>query len=626
MKQNLPTKSLLRACLLALWATVGMSKSHAETQTHWKEFKTEIEPLLETYCYDCHADGIKKGEMSFDEFNDHPSMIANRKQWTKIQNNIRHSIMPPADEDSPNVEEKKKILSWIEKSIFHVDPDNPDPGRITVRRLNRAQFQNSIMHLTGVRYDLSETLPQDDSGYGFNNIADVLTLSPLHIEQYLHVAQIVTKLGKDQYMFAERQSTDSDIQFAKNSITRLAENGFRRPVTHDEVKRLMAFYTESRSLGMGVKEAIRQTCIPIITSPNFLFLELDNLNQKTNKTSNISEITLASRISYFLRGSIPDSRLLKLAKEGQLRKNLTSEVDRLLADKHNQQHLAETFFSQWLRTDNVKLAFRHPKHHGNFSGNRRLFSEESIHFFKHIVRENRPVIEIINANYSYANEKVAKHYGIHDVKGKKFQKIPLTGLPRRGILTHTSVLTSTAHPDSTSPVNRGKWVLEALLDQAPPPPPPNVADLNPPKELKHASIRQQLEAHRADPACSSCHKMMDGIGFAFERYDNIGRWINSTESLEIDTSGSLHTGEEFADLNELIDLLVHEKKDDFIRCMSKKLLTFALGRGTEYYDKTALNNITAKVNKDPRMHTMIHAVIQSTPFQMTRGIKRDTQL
>jgi hypothetical protein len=250
---------------------------------------------------------------------------------------------------------------------------------------------------------------------------------------------------------------------------------------------------------------------------------------------------------------------------------------------------------------------------------RNAMRRETELFFERIMRDDRSVLDLLNADYTFANERLAKHYGIDGVEGAEFRRVSLSGTPRRGILTHGSILALTSNPTRTSPVKRGKWVLDNLLNAPPPPPPPDVPELKEGKELK-GTLRERMEQHRADSLCASCHARMDPIGFAFEHFDGIGAWREKEGDEKIDASGELLTGEKFEDHSEFIRVLAAQKKDQFVRAMADKMLTYALGRGLEYYDKCALDEITAPLAKnDYKFSDLVLGIVKSTPFQKRRG-------
>jgi hypothetical protein len=355
-------------------------------------------------------------------------------------------------------------------------------------------------------------------------------------------------------------------------------------------------------------------------SPQFLFRELHAVYslEKPGTIVAVPELSLASRMSYFLWSSTPDHANLSLAANEKLRSGLDAEIDRMIRDPKTVA-LIDRFFAQWLQFDDVSFISIDDKIYPSFKESMRAnLVAETRSFCIDLWKNNLPVTRLIDANYTFVNEALAKHYNIPNVSGADFRKVTMTDPERVGILTHGSILALTSNPNRTSPVKRGKWVLETLLDAAPPPPPPNVPSLAPPhKGATPANLRAQLELHRKDPACASCHKLMDGIGFAFEAYDVDGSRRAAGPGL--DTRGSLSTGEMVDSPAALARLVSGKRLPEFHRAFAVKLLTFALGRGLEYYDKPAVDQIVAQAAKDNfSLHSYLHATIKSFPFQNFR--------
>jgi hypothetical protein len=320
---------------------------------------------------------------------------------------------------------------------------------------------------------------------------------------------------------------------------------------------------------------------------------------------------------------MPDNELFTHAKDGTLRTddNLETQVRRMLKDP-KAKALVENFAGQWLQIRNLKTVAPEPSTFPTFDEPlRTAMQKETELFFEHILREDRSVFEFLDANYTFVNGRLARHYGLKESDGSEFQRVSLKGTPRGGILTHASILTLTSNPTRTSPVKRGKWVLENLLGTPPPPPPPDVPELKEGKEAAlTGTLRQRMEQHRTNPTCASCHARMDPIGFGFENFDGIGAWREKDTEFDIDPSGQLVSGESFQGAADLRAILLKSKRKEFVRCLSEKMLTYALGRGLEYYDKCALEQIAKAMAKNKyRFSSLILGVVKSTPFQMRRG-------
>jgi hypothetical protein len=732
------------------------------------QWDREVLPIFQNYCHDCHADGVKKGELGLDAFEDIESMIANRDVWKRIRDHIDFRLMPPPDEVAPGDEEREKLIAWIDAAVFPVDAANPDPGHVTLRRLNRTEYRNTIEDLLGVKVKVDGLLPPDDTGYGFDNIGDVLTLSPVHVERYLEAARIaldkavypgpmarpkqvisggdlqgpghrsddghflftsgeafgevrlpragsyrihvtaggtyggdgapemvlmvdgrpeqtwevkssidspavyktdlrIEKEGRlrlgaaftnDYYdenfpdaarrdrnlmvnrieiegpldgpapqkpethrrLFGERAAGQSDEAYFFEVLSRFGRRAFRRPVEADEVERYGAFLKMAKSQGDGVEHGVRFAMEAMLVSPAFLFREEPSVEGADGKKL-ISEHALASRLSYFLWSTMPDVRLLDLADKGELRSNLDREIERMIASE-KAGALVENFAGQWLQLRDLDTITPDPERFRSFDRSlARAMRKETEMLFHHVLAEELPAGVLLNADFTFVNERLARHYGLKDVKGDDFRKVSLKDTPRRGLLGHGSVLTLTSYPTRTSPVLRGKYILENLLDTPPPPPPPNVPQLESPESRgKNLSLRVQMEKHRDDPNCSSCHALMDPIGFGLESFDAIGGWRRFDNGLEIDTSGELANGRSFENGEELRDLIGKEHLPEFHRALATKLMTYALGRGLDWYDRPAVDAVVRDAGKEGhRLSSLIRAVIHSVPFQYRRG-------
>jgi hypothetical protein len=334
----------------------------------------------------------------------------------------------------------------------------------------------------------------------------------------------------------------------------------------------------------------------------------------------VNEWALASRLSYFLWSTMPDDELFAQAEKGTLRQNLEAQVRRMLKDP-KASALTENFAGQWLQIRNLPLL--QPDARTFPEWDKRLaqaMERETELLFETIMREDHSVLEFLSADYTFVNERLARHYDIDGVEGEAFVRVKLPANRPGGILGQGSYLTLTSNPTRTSPVKRGKYVLENLLGTPPPPPPPDVPDIDDTKraELK-GTLRQKMEQHRVDPNCAACHARMDPIGFGLEYVDGIGAWREKDGAATIDSSGRLVSGEEFKGPAQLRDILLTAKRADYLRCVSEKMLTYALGRGLEYYDKPTIAKIGLALEKERRFSTLVLEVVKSVPFQKRRG-------
>ncbi|MGE9270807.1 MAG: DUF1592 domain-containing protein [Verrucomicrobiales bacterium] len=598
-----------------------------------KEWEREVFPLLEYHCYDCHGDGLKKGELALDDFQSITDMQADRERWKRIRTHIDQRLMPPLDEEQPTPEERRTMVDWIDAAVFPVDPDHPDPGRVTLRRLNRIEYENTLRDLLGVTVQVKDQLPPDDSGYGFDNIGDVLTLSPAHLERLLATARLALDEALDrnptpphskshQAIFGERQQEESNESWATRIFKSFAKKAFRRPLDPGEAERYLHFISLAQDEGRSFEQGVRHGLEAILISPSFLFREEPQPEpDNPNHIHAVNEHTLASRLSYFLWSTMPDRELTQLADQGTLRENLDEQVDRMLSSPRARQFV-DHFTGQWLQLRDLRATRPSNRAFPDFDQSLRGdMARETRMLFSHLVRHDRPITDLIDANYTFVNERLADHYGLAGVEGDEFQQVSLDSTPRRGILGHGSFLLVTSHPSRTSPVLRGKYVLENLLDMAPPPPPPNVPQLTSPK--KHGNkltLRQQMEKHRDDPGCASCHALMDPIGFGLQNYDADGSWRSEEHGKPIDVSGELDGGLKFHGADELRSLLLHHYEEEFLRSVASKMLTYALGRGSDWFDKPAIDQIVNHTQANELgTRAMIRAVIDSVPFQYRRG-------
>jgi hypothetical protein len=416
-----------------------------------------------------------------------------------------------------------------------------------------------------------------------------------------------------------REHTPEDkMLLAREIMNAFMARAFRRPSTAAEVDRLLELVKVAESEQENFATSIGLAVQAILVSPHFLFrVELDP-EPKPLASRPINDYELASRLSYFLWSSMPDDELFGQARRGTLRKGdqLDLEVKRMLQDP-KAQALVENFAGQWLQLRNLKIASPDKLAYPDFDEPlRSAMVEETELFFAAVMKEDRSVLDFIDGDFTFVNERLARHYGIADVKGPQFSRVALDGRQRGGVLTHASVLTVTSNPTRTSPVKRGKWVLENLLGTPPPPPPPGVPPLG---EATGAavggSLRERMEQHRVKADCAVCHNRMDPLGFGLENYDGIGAWRTEDGKFKIDPSGTLPGGQSFAGPRELKAIL-KARQDDFVRCLAEKMLTYGLGRGVEYYDKGAVSDIVAAVRQnDYRFSSLILAVVHSGPFQ-----------
>lgn len=786
-----------------------VTRSVSEGNVGEVQFRTVIQPLLKTYCYSCHAGNVKSGNIAFDKIKSYAALRQDRKLFQKVLKNLRSGTMPPSGMDQPTVAEKRSIEQWIKTHVYRIDPANLDPGHVTVRRLNRVEYRNTIRDLVGIDYDTQTAFPPDDTGHGFDNMGDALTLSPMLLEKYLDAAQtiiaqavptaskvvaetdipgssfspesstspveetnsfrslsyyepstlshtlqiehsgdyqVVLDLSAheryvdnkfdynkcrlifkvdDKELFRKEynreggkrfryvvdqkwQTKDHKLSFelqpltpgvelvrtltlrinkvtlrgpfeakyeveprnyrtffpkpvpassterrayARELLGAFANRAFRRPVDEKSLVRLVTLaegvYTQPRQT---FESGVAQAMVAVLASPRFLFREEGVVTEKNNRPyALVDEYALASRLSYFLWSSMPDDELLRLAGQGQLRKSLAPQVQRMLRDPRSEA-LIQNFSGQWLQTRdiekvpiNARAVLEREMDPANLPkpgevrrpGNRpRVQFDESLRkalrseadlYFGYIVREDRNVLELIDSNYTFLNARLAQYYGMKDigVEGDAFRKVTLPPhSPRGGVLTMASVLAVTSNPTRTSPVKRGLFILDNIVGAPAPPPPPDIPPLEDAavglKDRK-PTLREVLSAHRDKPACSSCHQRLDPPGLALENFNALGLWRDSEYGQPIEAGGTLVSGESFQDIRGLKRILVTRHSTEFYRCLTEKLMTYALGRGLEDYDVESVDRVVKRLQQnDGRFSALLTGIIESAPFQKSR--------
>ncbi len=773
------------------------------------QFRHGVQPLLQTYCYACHSGAVKSGNVAFDQLAADPALPANRKLFRRVLDNLRSGIMPPADMPQPTAAEKERIAQLIKSCVYRIDPADPDPGRVTVRRLNRVEYRNTVRDLIGVDYDTQTEFPPDEAGHGFDDLSDVLTISPLLMEKYLNAAQAIVSqavptaprvqaeteiLGSDftgtgaqaptgkaggprslsyyepatvshtvqaghpgdyqlvldlaanenyvdnkfdynrcrliftadgqelfrrdftreggkplHYVFDQawkagahtltfevqpltpgveqvrsltmrinkvtlRGPKGADYQvepaayrtffpkpvpaggperraYARELLGGFTRRAYRRPVDAPTVERLVGLaegvYTQP---GQTFEAGVAQAMVAVLASPRFLFREEGvAATPDHGRYALVDEYALASRLSYFLWSSMPDDELFRLAERGQLRKNLDAQVGRMLRDRRSEA-LVENFSGQWLQTRDIETvpinawavmarerdpaaapagggqgrAYGRPRIELNGALRKDLHREVDL-YFGHVVRGDRSVLELLDGNYTFLNARLAQYYGLPElgVTGDELRMVTLpAGCPRGGVLTMGSVLAVTSNPTRTSPVKRGQFILDNIVGAPAPPPPPNI----PPLEAAAAgltdhkpTLREVLALHRSNPACASCHERLDPPGLALENFNALGLWRDHEFGRPIEAGGTLVTGESFKDIRGLKRILATRHRTEFYRCLSGKLLTYALGRGLEDYDVETVDRIVTRMQGDDgRFSALVTGVIESSPFQRCR--------
>ncbi len=751
--------------------------------------------VLNTYCITCHGERTRSGGLSL-EGADLGDIPKGAETWEKVIRKVRAGMMPPPTARRPPAEQLAGLAGYLETSLDRAAAVRPRPGRTAMHRLNRAEYANAIRDLLALDVEVAALLPPDDESSGFDNIADVLTVSPSLMERYLSASWNISRmavgnvniapatsvyrlrpdLSQDQHIDGLPPGTRGgilakhnfpldgeynikvrlwrntfdlmrgmedphDIEVAMDGVRlklvtaggredflKMAENpgtfgtdldqrltiripvkagthtiwattvlrshaarddmikpfirttidgldimgdpsidrvtiegpfaatgsgdtpsrqkifvcrpaapadesacagkilstlgrlAYRRPVDKATLDTLMEFYARGRagkgSFDSGIESALQF----LLASPEFLIrFEADPSNLAPNAVYRLDDIALASRLSFFLWSSIPDDQLLTLAAQGKLKDPavLEQQVRRMLADGRSRSLIAN-FAEQWLHLRNLKNSGPDLQAFPDFDDNlRQAMKEETTLFFDSIMREDRSVVDLLNADYTFVNERLARHYGIPNVYGSEFRRVKVPSEARRGLLGQGSILTVTSYPNRTSPVERGKWILTNLLGVPPQPPPPNVPPLQESSaDGKVLSLRERMEQHRANPVCAGCHRLMDPIGFALENFDGVGHWRTNEDGAKIDPSGTLFNGATLDGAAGLRQALAAQPVV-FVGVMTEKMLTYAVGRGIEYYDMPAVRKVVQDArNKDFRFSSIVLGIVRSTPFQM----------
>jgi hypothetical protein len=767
-------------------------------------------PLLDQYCITCHNDRLKTGGLSLQGL----PLDGNAETWEKVIRKVRAGMMPPAGAKRPERAALDAFAGSIEHAIDRAAAAHPNPGRAPLHRMNRVEYENAIRDLLALEVDSSNLLPADDSSHGFDNIADVLGVSPSLLERYVAAAAKISRLavgerdaapaqvtysvkgdlsqnqtlegmplgtrggttithnfpvdGEYQIrlallklsfgqvfgegaegeelevtlngqrvklfkldevpMFFMRESKGShppkaqpadpieervkmapDIRLeltlkvkagpqtlgvaflnkanainedlvrrpvsstydvfigmqygyttaphlsrvvitgpykptglgdtpsrrrvfvcrplaqndeqacAKQIISTLVRRAYRRAPSDADLDPLIAFYQEERKKTGNFEAGIEMALRRILADPEFIFrFEPPPASVAPNSAYRISDTELASRLSFFLWSSIPDEELLKLAIDGKLRQPavLERQTRRMLADPKSRT-LVTNFANQWLFLRELKNANPDVTIFPDFDDNlRQAFQRETEMLFESVIREDRSVLDLLDSDYTFVNERLARHYGIPNIYGPDFRRVPVPTDARRGLLGHGSLQLVTSNPNRTSPVMRGKWILENLIGTAAPTPPADVPPLEEKPTATAKSVRERIEQHRASPACAGCHKIMDPIGLAMENFDAVGRWRATDEGVAIDASGQLVDGTPLNGPASLRKAML-DRQDVFIAALTEKLMMYGVGRETKYHDMPAVRMVTRAAAKHRyRFSDLILGVVKSAPFQM----------
>ena len=602
-------------------------------KTDQQTFDKDIRPLYEKYCFPCHAENNPSSGTRLAQYKTVESIQKAPAEWRKSIGRIREQSMPPKGMPQPTAPEREIMATWmahtLDRTPEHLTPK--DPGKVLLRRLSRTEYNNTVRDLLGITTKPADKFPGDaGGGGGFDNNADTLYVPPILMERYLSAAGDMATAAKPERIFIIRPSDKLPGRAAAQQIlTYQATRAYRRPAAKEEVNTLLRLYDVSVKRGQSFDNSVRFALRGILVSPNFLF----RAESRAGKPGAypLDDYALASRLSYFLWSSMPDDELFKLAAAKKLRAPgvLDAQIKRML-NHPKAAELADSFAGQWLRVREL-YANAQPDP-GKFPAPayspalRDAMYWESVLFFQSVLQDDASLLKLLDADYTFLNEDLAKHYGVPGVVGPQMRRVTLTGdagKRRGGVLTQAAVLTLSSYPQRTSPVLRGKWILSELLGTPPPPPPPVVATLGtedaPSKE--GLTFRQRLEKHREKPECSGCHSRLDPLGFGLENYDAVGRWRDAIGGTPVDSSGQFPSGEKFTGPVELKRYMLTQKRDEFAHHLTEKMLAYALGRGLEPFDAPTVQKITQSVAGDRyRAVRLITEIVKSYPFQYRQDI------
>ena len=624
--------SVLTASLLSAQPPQTVERTQSEDQK-------EISELFETHCIDCHQEG-SDSSIHLDLMLEKIQIQNDLEQWTKITQRLTDQTMPPKESDQPTASERQRLLDWVNESVEKaICDDGISPGKPVLRRLNRSEYANTMRDLLKIHVNAAHALPDDGAGgEGFDNASETLFISPIHAEKYLEAARealshaLLDPVPRSALLVANPNEGLSEESAAAKILSNFLPRAFRRPISDSEIQQYVEVFNAALRDQERFEPAITLVLEAALTSPKFLF-HLES-TAKSDSPALISSFEMANRLSYFLWNSMPDQELFDLAKQDQLQNDevLAAQVRRMLhsaIDKNGLRRgakvreFASSFTEQWLGTRAIGREFEPANDYASqydseLEGGMKY---EPIFFFEDLLSENRSILELIDSNFSYLNNRLARHYRVEGTFREQPKRIELPSDSQRGgLLGMSAVLAVSSLPHRTSPVLRGKWILETLLGTPPPPPPPGVPELDDESTTATAgNLRQRLEQHRDNPNCSSCHASLDPLGFGLENFDVLGRWRDKENGVPIDAAGSLPDGRTFNGPEEL-KMILMQRKDQFLKHLTVKMLGFALGRGLTAEDQCSVNEIADAVAKDDyKMQTLVIQIVQSAPFRYKIG-------
>ncbi|MDB6071434.1 MAG: Protein of unknown function (DUF1587)/Protein of unknown function (DUF1592)/Protein of unknown [Verrucomicrobiales bacterium] len=587
----------------------------------------QIFPVLKTYCTDCHDADSQKGGVDLASLENLPDARAALRLWWRAKEQITSGQMPPPKKDQPSAEQKQALLTWIgDNENFLRGGKIQDPGERRLRRLNRTEYATSLRDLLGIPPEVVQDFFADEGagGEGFDNVGDTLFIPPIMAEQYLAAAEAaLTEVFKNpelkQRLLSAPPAADrTPSQAFQSTLRPLLRLAFRRTPSDETLARYQKIAEARLARKASWEDAARLAVKAMLCSPDFLLLT------ETNQDKPFWPVTgteLATRLSLFLWSSLPDAALLDEAEAGRLADPaaLEAQTRRMLADPRALA-LARNFAGQWLHFEKILTSADPDRSRYQFNNElRHLLYDEALAFSDHLLRGGGSLLDFLSSDYAFLNEKLALHYSIPNITGPEIRQVKLENSIRGGALGLGAILTTTALPRRTSPVLRGKWILEQLLGSPPPAPPANAGSIEEDdQKTKHPTVRQELEAHLRRDDCRACHARMDPLGFALENFDPVGRWREKLNDQPLDVSGKLPDGRSFTGPAELKQVLLTER-DRFGRNFAVKLLSYALGRGIEAQDLPTLTKLETSLKDNSYQTTpLILEITRSLPFTHRR--------
>ncbi len=603
----------------------------ADTPEHRYTFE-DAQTFLKTYCESCHQGKGGAGGFDITRLKTKESLAEKSHDWISLTTRIRNGEMPPKGLPAPGMDLKEKFQDWVDTSLrAEACGSGIVSGPAPLRRLNRDEYTATIRDLLDMQMEVGDALPVDGAGgEGFDNAAETLFLSPLHSEKYMEVAKFAIDFAAKEFKSKSKLITVTPgkgitpDQAARKNLEAFLPRAFRRPVAEQEVAPYVQLFRAASKQGMTFEQALFFSMRGALVSPNFLFrIEQPN---RTNEMRRVDSYALASRLSYFLWGSMPDEFLFDIAETGKLHEPavLKVVVDRMLQNDRS-YNFSQRFVEQWLRTreltrNKVPDAKLFPKY-AELEDLRADVRLQPVNFFRNIFQENASLLEFIDSKRTIGTQKLAVHLETKlELNKNNSQQPQWVNLPEGshlgGLLGMPSVLIVSSHTYRTSPVLRGAWILESLLGTPPPPPPPNVPELEEAKDGEAPkSVRERLSQHRANPACASCHDRIDPLGFALENFDAAGRWRDEDSGKPIDSTAELNDGTKFEGPAGLKKILM-DRKDQFVRNLTSKMLGYALGRGLTLQDSCTVDQIVEQVKAaNYESRALLEGIILSVPFQ-----------